>query len=68
MSRLPLSIGLRRSNTPIHVYPLSPLGVRQQELSAREVRQTKEGYEIQVNRSASNTALWFEVVEDRRAP
>jgi hypothetical protein len=68
MARQPLVIGLRRSPAPIRVYPLSPLGARQQALPAQDVRKTNEGYEIQLNRDASVTALWFEVVEDARAP
>lgn len=62
LERKPLRVSLVSSHPRIRVHPLGPRGERMPALPDSAVLKTPQGFEIALNQSKEQTALWFEIV------
>lgn len=62
LERKPLRVGLTTSHPRIRVYPLGPKGERLAALPDSAVVKTPQGFDIALNHTKEQTALWFEIV------
>ena len=64
MERKSVKVGLNQISAKLTVFPLGPQGERMPALPANAVVKTANGYEITLNASSQDTALWFELIGD----
>lgn len=61
MERKPAVIRLRSNQPVLTVYPLGATGIRSTALPQRSVVRTTDGFELTLNTSPDQAALWFEI-------
>lgn len=61
MERKPVVIRFRSNQSALTVYPLGATGSRGTELSPQSVVRTTDGFELKLNATSAQTALWFEI-------
>lgn len=61
MERKPMVIRLRSTQSVLTVYPLGATGARGTALPRQSVVRTTDGFELRLNATPAQTALWFEI-------